>query len=412
MQVSYEPWLILLSVVIAIEGAYIGLRLALQIGATADMRRRLLLAGAAFALGIAVWAAHFVAMLATRLPFPVAYLVFPTLLSLLIGVLAIGVAVYAMSAAPFTLPRLTVASCLMGAAIVAMHSIGMTALQSSARMSDGLAPVALALLIAIAVCAVAVWLAAGRETRAPLLLPALAFGIAVSAVHFTALAGMTLERAPTALPTARALSADDLAIVVAVVTFCLSGVFLLLLVPDGVGVGAAAIDAALATPALANKSLADASVAAGASAIGSDADLRRGIYAPLGGAGAPPPRVADHLPIERDGATQFVPVEEVVAVQANAHYTYLFDGTAKLFCPLAIGEVESRLDRGRFMRVHRSHIVNIERVSGYKRSGDSEIVELGGNSSRYTVPVSRSRAGWLKSRIAGKSPTGRSSGHQ
>jgi DNA-binding LytR/AlgR family response regulator len=69
-----------------------------------------------------------------------------------------------------------------------------------------------------------------------------------------------------------------------------------------------------------------------------------------------------------------------------------------LFCPLSIGEVESRLDRGRFMRVHRSHIVNIERVTGYKRSGDSETVELAG-AERYTVPVSRSRAGRLKSRI-------------
>ena len=28
------------------------------------------------------------------------------------------------------------------------------------------------------------------------------------------------------------------------------------------------------------------------------------------------------------------------------------------------------------MRVHRSHIVNIERVVGYKRSGDNEMVEL------------------------------------
>ena len=72
-----------------------------------------------------------------------------------------------------------------------------------------------------------------------------------------------------------------------------------------------------------------------------------------------------------------------------------------MFCPLAIGEVESRLDRSRFLRVHRSHIVNIERVIGYKRSGDSETVELAADE-RYMVPVSRSRAGWLKARIGEK----------
>ena len=53
------------------------------------------------------------------------------------------------------------------------------------------------------------------------------------------------------------------------------------------------------------------------------------------------------------------------------------------------------------MRVHRSHIVNIERVLGCKRSGDSELVELDA-ADRYTVPVSRSRVGWLKARIGAK----------
>ncbi|HEX4571897.1 MAG TPA: MHYT domain-containing protein, partial [Dongiaceae bacterium] len=44
---------------------------------------RLLLAGAAISLAVAIWAMHFVGMLAARLPFPVDFLVFPTLLSFL-----------------------------------------------------------------------------------------------------------------------------------------------------------------------------------------------------------------------------------------------------------------------------------------------------------------------------------------
>ena len=131
------------------------------------------------------------------------------------------------------------------------------------------------------------------------------------------------------------------------------------------------------------------------------AEFGRGTYAPLGGAGAPPRRLARHLPVERDGATQFVAVADVVAVHANAHYTYIFNGTARLFCPLAIGEVESRLDTSQFVRVHRSHIINIDRVVGYRRSGDSEMVELAA-AQHYAVPVSRSRVSWLKSRISAK----------
>jgi diguanylate cyclase len=91
----------------------------------------------------------------------------------------------------------------------------------------------------------------------------------------------------------------------------------------------------------------------------------------------------------------------VVAVHANAHYTYIFDGTAKLFCPLPISDVEARLDTSRFLRVHRSHIVNIERVRRLKRAGDSGMVELE-TADAYVVPVSRSRVGWLKSRIGAR----------
>ena len=102
--------------------------------------------------------------------------------------------------------------------------------------------------------------------------------------------------------------------------------------------------------------------------------------------------------MERDGATHFIPVDDIVAVHANAHYTYIFDGTAKLFCPLPISDVEARLDTRRFIRVHRSHIVNVDRVIGLKRAGDNGVIELAG-ADRYTVPVSRSRFGPLKSRL-------------
>ena len=98
------------------------------------------------------------------------------------------------------------------------------------------------------------------------------------------------------------------------------------------------------------------------------------------------------------GITQYVGVDTVVAVHANAHYAYVFDGTTKLFCPFPISDVEARLDTSRFLRVHRGHIVNIERVLRIKRAGDSGVVELD-VADRYPVPVSRSRVGRLKSRI-------------
>ena len=108
------------------------------------------------------------------------------------------------------------------------------------------------------------------------------------------------------------------------------------------------------------------------------------------------PRFGRHLPIERDGATLYVAADDIIAIHANAHYTQIFDGRDQLFCPLAIGEVDSRLDTSRFARVHRSHIVNLDRIVALKRAGDSGAVDL---PDRSTVPVSRSRLGWLKARL-------------
>jgi NO-binding membrane sensor protein with MHYT domain len=134
MPVTYESWLVLLSVGMAIQGAYVGLSLAVQIGASTGVRRRLLLAGAAFSLAVAIWTMHFVGMLAARMPFPVDYLVFPTLLSFLVCVIVVGAAVYATSSGPLTMLRLTLSACLMGGGIFSMHYIGMSALGSSAHM--------------------------------------------------------------------------------------------------------------------------------------------------------------------------------------------------------------------------------------------------------------------------------------
>src|ERR1700692_3853544 len=100
MPVTHEPWLVALSLIVAIQGAYVGLSLAVQIAGAAGLARRLLLAGAAMSLAVAVWSMHFVGMLAARLPFPVDYLVFPTLLSFLVSVLVVGVGVYAATAGP------------------------------------------------------------------------------------------------------------------------------------------------------------------------------------------------------------------------------------------------------------------------------------------------------------------------
>jgi len=390
MPVTHEPWLVALSLVVAIQGAYVGLTLALQVGGADGLRRRLLLAAAAVSLAVAIWAMHFVAMLAARLPLPVDYLVFPTLLSFLMCVLVVGAAVFAVSTGPLTSARMAAAAVFLGGGIATMHYIGMSALHASAHLHHAAAYVAASVAIAIATSGLSLWLASGRGAHPPLLLSATAFGLAIAGMHYTAMAGLTVFPHTSPASGAPVLSTDLLAIVVAVVAFLMSGVFLLLLVPERSLQG----NALGFVPAPEN--LATATVAALAPGAGDDT---MATTVPAESHGPSVQRhVARHLPVERDGATHFIAVDDIVAVHANAHYTYVFDGTAKSFCPLAISDVAARLDERRFVRVHRSHIVNIDRVVGLKRAGDNGVIELTG-IDRYTVPVSRSRLGGIRSRL-------------
>src|SRR6201998_4756921 len=274
---------------------------------------------------------HFVGMLAVRLPFPVDYLVFPTLLSFLDCVIVVGVAVYATSSGPLTMLRLTLSSCLMGGGIFAMHYIGMSALSASAYMIHDRYFVAASMAIAIAASGLALWLATGRGGRPPLLISAIAFAIAVSGMHYTAMAGLTLLPFPGTAANAPALSTDLLAIVVAIVAFCVSGIFLLTLVPDRSQLASSALpmvnaeDGSTAAAPDADRFAVAPSLNGGAPAFGAqdgNPELGRGGFAPLGGAGGPPRRFARHLPVERDGGRQFVAVEGVVAGPANAPYTH------------------------------------------------------------------------------------------
>lgn len=410
MPVSHEPWLVVLSLIVAIQGAYVGLSLAVQIGGAEGLRRRMLLAGAAISLAVAIWAMHFVGMLAARLPFPVDFLVFPTLLSFLVCVIVVGIAVFAISAGPPSALRLAAAAVFMGIGIATMHYIGMTALHASAHLEHGLLFIVASVAVGIAASGLALWLAGGRSGRPPLILSAIVLGVAIAGMHYTAMAGLEVFPHPAAAAGGAsggaAISTDLLASIVAIVAFLVSGSFLLALVPDRSSRTAQTADAAPTLPALvtaapgapARAALAPLAQPTPPAAVAPEADLGQGSYGPLGGAGGPPRRPARHLPVEQGGATHFLPVEAIVAIHANAHYTTIFDGSHELFCPLSIGEVEQRLDAGRFLRVHRSHIVNLHRIAGLRRAGDNGVIELAGERT-YTVPVSRNRFNWLKAQL-------------
>lgn len=374
MHISHDPWLVALSVLVAIQGAYVGLTVAMESSQSAGTRQRSLLAMSAACLAVAIWSMHFVGMLAARLTFPVDYLVFPTLLSFLVSVLVVGVGVFAATVGSLTRAHLAASAIFMGLGIVSMHYIGMTALHASAHMVHDPLLVAASIIIAIAASGLALYLFASPNRKRPLLLSAFIFGIAISGMHYTAMAGMRIYPHATHI-SAPAFSPDLLAIVVAVVAFVVSGLFLLVLVPEKRGAKGQAPVPESPSIALTTEASPD-----------------------LAGPASPITHASHHLPVERDRATYLMPIGDIIAVRANAHYTYIYDGHASYFCSLPIGDVEKRLKSSRFVRVHRSHIVNMDKVVALKNVGDTCQIELAG-SEAYVAPVSRSRSAWIKSQL-------------
>jgi hypothetical protein len=117
-----------------------------------------------------------------------------------------------------------------------MHYVGMRAIQASVHMSHASSFVVASVVVAIAASALAIWLAFGTTRRPPPLICATVLGLAISGLHYTAMAGLSLYPNTAASGPSHpsiAISTELLAIVVAVVAFVVSGLFMLTLVPDG-----------------------------------------------------------------------------------------------------------------------------------------------------------------------------------
>ena len=397
MFVGHDPYLVALSVVIAILGGYTGFGLTARILGTPDASHRLLLAGAAFFLAIGIWTMHFVGMLAAPLPADTVYLVLPTIVSFLICALVVGISLFFVSTGEPSLLRVASSAVLLGFGIASMHYVGMQGLSGDFGMTHHAAMVALSILIAIAAAYGGLRAFLARQGGVQLALSAVAFGVAVSGMHYTAMFGMHLV--PQSQGSHRhieglAASSQILSLVVALLCFVIAAGFLLSLVPDPrKKTPAISFDGSVAVPETAGWQDAPSIDVSSAPII---SRLRP---TPLGGIGQPPRAApAPRLPIEGVDGTHFIDTADIRSVTADAHYTKIYDGTRERMCPWSISEAEAQLDPGLFVRVHRSHIVAIPHVTFVRKEGDGAIVELDGPSP-HRVPVSRAKIAEVKARL-------------
>ena len=232
---GHDPYLVALSVAIAILGGYTGFGLTARIRGTPDASHRLLLAGAAFFLAIGIWTMHFVGMLAAPLPAGTVYLVLPTVISFLICVLVVGISLFFVSIGEPSMLRVLSSAVLLGVGIASMHYVGMHGLAGDFAMTHDPVMVVLSVLIAIATAYGGVRVFLARQGGVQLVLSAVAFGIAVPGMHYTAMAGMHLVPPSDGSHQhigGLAASSQMLSLVVTLLCFVIAAGFLLSLVPD------------------------------------------------------------------------------------------------------------------------------------------------------------------------------------
>ena len=122
-------------------------------------------------MGGGIWAMHFVGMLAFSLPCGITYDAVGTLLSMIPGMLASGIALGTISRphAP-GLSRLTVSAVLMGAGIAAMHYSGMAAMRPEAllRYDPGLVAISVVVAAVLAFVSLSIRFRASRLQSSPM----------------------------------------------------------------------------------------------------------------------------------------------------------------------------------------------------------------------------------------------------
>jgi two-component system LytT family response regulator len=111
----------------------------------------------------------------------------------------------------------------------------------------------------------------------------------------------------------------------------------------------------------------------------------------------PAQRMLDRLVVKSGGATRFIRVVEIDWIEAAGVYVNLHLGGKEILYRSALAELAERLDPARFIRVHRSTIVNIESIVQLEpiSHGEFDVVMKSGARTR----ISRSYRTQLEGRL-------------
>ena len=228
---SYNWLLVILSYLISVLGSYTALQLAVGIPMAQGRQRTMAILAAGAAMGVgAIWAMHFIAMLACDMGMPVTYDLARTALSAVLAFAACSAGLAIAGSGAFNWPKLVAAGVCMGLGVAGMHYLGMAAVLMGAFITYDVSIVATSVLIAVVASIVALWLAFNLRGMAQMIGSALLVGGLGCGMHYTGMSAVNLEDNGGQLPAAYAsgLRGDNLGIGIFAVALVLLVVVLVL----------------------------------------------------------------------------------------------------------------------------------------------------------------------------------------
>lgn len=231
LPVTWDSVLICVSLIVVFIASFTALDTAGRVAVTRGWSARFWLLVGGIAMGIGVWAMHFIGMLAMMLPMMMRYDTRLTILSLLVAILASVLAFgQTVGGLHLTRQRLLRGTLILGAGVAIMHYLGMYALLIEPQPEWNALLVALSVLIAFAASGLALWLAFHlRQGDHHLMLmrglASLVMGIAIAGMHYVGMAAAEFSHSSMMQP--HGVSNAGLAVWVTLITLTILGITLL-----------------------------------------------------------------------------------------------------------------------------------------------------------------------------------------
>lgn len=191
---EYSLTLVILSVVIAICASYTALFINQRIQLNGFFHKNVWLVLASLAMGLGVWAMHFVGMSAFMLPVNMEYNVALTIVSMIPAIIASFIAFYIANLKKRTIYTYLISGIFMGLGITSMHYIGMYAMKMDTSFYYDPVLFIVSIAIAIVVSFVALYIFSfNKRFMANSLIKwitAILMGSAITSMHYTGMFAM------------------------------------------------------------------------------------------------------------------------------------------------------------------------------------------------------------------------------